>query len=400
MLRPLHNWSIAEQMTSSRFLFSNGVVLRSSDVPPITTFLESHPGAYTTTRTHNGASSLLFWERHVKRLAESIRILLESAPKLLFRPNNASLSLPLSLPVTSLMWESAVRALVDGSMKKVLPIVMNERNGGEELSVTVLVSGNSERLGRIGKVGEERLSEALDVHVYVWGYVPRAFSVRGNGARVAVAGRGRDVANAKYSDWVRLRKHLEKLRPPSVTELLLSNDGDQILEGCVTNFFAVCRKDKDEAEGNSSRDHGSACAFEVQTAPIRDSVLPGIIRQIVMEFPHLLTREVFEAFSYVHKSSAGKVCLSLGIPFREVAPSWSKHKIWEEAFITNSLRLLEHVETIQAPSSWESLNSKTWEEISWEEKRFEDGAGMITTIIQKGIMEKVILEGFPLGDAV
>lgn len=40
----------------------------------------------------------------------------------------------------------------------------------------------------------------------------------------------------------RLRKPLEKLRPFSVTELLLSNDGDQMLEGCVTNFFVVCRK--------------------------------------------------------------------------------------------------------------------------------------------------------------
>ncbi|PNX66713.1 class IV aminotransferase, partial [Trifolium pratense] len=40
----------------------------------------------------------------------------------------------------------------------------------------------------------------------------------------------------------RIRKTLEKLRPPSVTELLLSHDGNQILEGCVTNFFVVCRK--------------------------------------------------------------------------------------------------------------------------------------------------------------
>lgn len=40
----------------------------------------------------------------------------------------------------------------------------------------------------------------------------------------------------------RLRKPLEKLRPPFATELLLSNDGDRILEGCLTNFFVVCRK--------------------------------------------------------------------------------------------------------------------------------------------------------------
>ncbi|XP_059457242.1 uncharacterized protein LOC132187087 isoform X2 [Corylus avellana] len=363
-------------MTSSRFLFSNGVVLHSSDAPPLPTFLESHPGAYTTTRTHNSASCILFWERHVKRLAESIRILWNSTPQLLFKPNNATLSLP-PLPATSPTWESAVRALVNDPMNKVLPVAVNERSGEEEFSVTVLVSGNSERLCGIENVDEERACEALDACVYVGSYVPRLFGVRGNGARVAVVGHGRDVANAKYSDWVRIRKPLEKLRPPSVTELLLSNDGDRILEGCVTNFFVVCRKDNAEAKGNCLHDHNSTSAFEVQTAPIRDGVLPGIIRQIVIE-----------------------VCLSKGISFREVAPLWSQHDIWEEAFITNSLRLLEHVETIKVPSSWESLNSKTWEETSWEEKRFEEGPGMITAVIQKEIVKKAILEGFPLCNAV
>lgn len=40
----------------------------------------------------------------------------------------------------------------------------------------------------------------------------------------------------------RVRKGLEKLRAPSATELLLSNDGDRILEGSTTNFFVVCRR--------------------------------------------------------------------------------------------------------------------------------------------------------------
>lgn len=39
--------------------------------------------------------------------------------------------------------------------------------------------------------------------------------------------------------------------------------------------------------------------------------------------------------------------------------------------IAGSLRLLQHVETVQVPCSWESLNSKTWKEVKWEEKRFE-----------------------------
>ena len=36
---------------------------------------------------------------------------------------------------------------------------------------------------------------------------------------------------------------MEKMRPPGVTELLLTSDGDHhILEGAVTNFFVVCQQ--------------------------------------------------------------------------------------------------------------------------------------------------------------
>lgn len=124
-------------------------------------------------------------------------------------------------------------------------------------------------------------------------------------------------------------------------------------------------------------DYGSTSSFEVQTAPLSDGVLPGIIRQLVIE-----------------------VCLSMGIPLREVAPSWSKCELWEEAFITNSLRVMQHVETIQAPSSWEQLESNNWKEVSWEEKRFKEGPGMITAVIQKEIMEKASLEGFPMSNFI
>lgn len=92
---------------------------------------------------------------------------------------------------------------MNSPINKVLPVAVNERSGEEEFSVTVLVSGNSERLCGIENVDEERACEALDVCVSVGIYVPRVFGVRGNGARVAVVGHGRDVANAKYSDWVR-----------------------------------------------------------------------------------------------------------------------------------------------------------------------------------------------------
>ncbi|XP_038891446.1 uncharacterized protein LOC120080860 isoform X6 [Benincasa hispida] len=277
--------------------------------------------------------------------------------------------------VDSIPWEPAIRTLVDDSMRKVLPTALNERIEGEELTITVLLSVNLEYLGESdGVVDVERVEEALDVHVYVGSYVPHEFGVPENGANLAVVGRGRDIAAAKYSDWVRCRKSLEKLRPPSVTELLLSNNGDQILEGCVTNFFVVCRKDNNEAKETSVPDSKSTYSFELQTAPISDGVLTGVIRQLVIE-----------------------ACSSNGISFREVAPTWSSNEIWEEAFVTSSLRILEHVNTICIPSIWNLLNSKTWSEISWNKKSFKDAPGLISSIVQKDIMEKAVAEAFPIG---
>lgn len=39
--------------------------------------------------------------------------------------------------------------------------------------------------------------------------------------------------------------------------------------------------------------------------------------------------------------------------------------------IADSLTLLQHVETIRAPCSWESLKSRNFKEVTWEEKQFE-----------------------------
>ncbi|XP_038691905.1 uncharacterized protein LOC119990130 isoform X1 [Tripterygium wilfordii] len=355
-------------MASSRFLFSNGVLSHSSDIPDVRTFLESNPGAYTTTRTHNNASCLLFWERHLRRLANSARILCESNPPLLFKSGKSTHSLSL-LPS---VWESVIRTQVNESMREVLPVALGGRRYGEELAVTAHVSGDLMTFSENKTVDEENLSKALDVHVHIGAYVPPEFGVGGTGAHLAVVGRGRDVAAAKYSEWVRLRKPLEKLRPPSVTELLLSNDGDRILEGCLTNFFVVCPKDIDEIGGEYLHDYKGAHLFEVQTAPIGDGVLPGIIRQLVID-----------------------VCLSKGISVREVAPSWFEHEKWKEAFITNSLRLMQHVQKIQVPISWESIEQKTWQEIVWKEKHFKESPGKLITLIQKEIMDRADLEGYP-----
>ncbi|KAG4907117.1 hypothetical protein JHK86_055601 [Glycine max] len=181
--------------------------------------------------------------------------------------------------------------LVNDLMCNVLPIALKERNDCEELAITTLVSGNLEELNAHETVSEERVSKILDVHVHIETYVPPTFGIWGNGVHLAVVGYGRNVAAAKYSDWVswkfclqwRIRKPLEKLRAPSVRELLLSNDGDHILEGCVANFFVICCKERNSNDEKALCDYGKKYSFQVQTAPISDGVLPRTIRQLVLD---------------------------------------------------------------------------------------------------------------------
>ncbi|KAI3757056.1 hypothetical protein L6452_04589 [Arctium lappa] len=375
-------WKLCE-MSGSMFLFVNGVASPTS-APPVSKLLESYPGAYTTFRTHSNGLEFLFWERHLRRLATSARILFDSCPKLLFRSGINSNSVALH-QMKSLEWDSFIQSSVNDSMKKAIPCALKERRSETELAFTALMSGNLQKVVPEERVGEEDIQRIFDMRLHVSVYAPLVFGVRTNAAHLAVVGNGRQIANAKYSDWVRLRKPLEKLRPPSATELLLSNDGDQILEGCLTNFFVLCHKDNIEENSGAKEkkllksryDH----SVELQTAPISDGVLPGVVREVVIE-----------------------VCSGIGIPVREVAPSWSKRHLWEEAFITSmsldqsirgldSLRLLQHVETIRVPSSWNSLCSKTWKEVTWEEKRFEEGPGSITALIQEEVMKRANLEG-------
>lgn len=229
---------------------------------------------------------------------------------------------------------------------------------GEDMALTALVRAGGS-------------PEGLEVCVHLGVYVPPVFGDAG--ARLAVAGSGREAAAAKYAPWVRMRKSMEKMRPPGATELLLTNDGDRILEGSITNFFVVCLKE--EHQSNEPLSVQTVMnRFEVQTAPLSDGILPGIMRQIVIE-----------------------VCHDLGIPVREVSPSWSKRENWEEAFITSSLRLIQHVDTVQAPLLWEDIETKAWSDVSWVVKQFQ-GAGCITAQLQRKISERALTEEYDTRD--
>ncbi|KAF0934438.1 hypothetical protein E2562_025524 [Oryza meyeriana var. granulata] len=316
-------------------LVTNGTVSPQSP-PSAASFLDSTPGAYTTARA-SAAGRLLWWPRHLLRLADSARLLAR------FHPHFLGLAGPPRKPfedslvgIEPLVNRSVLVALQE--MRRTRPLLP-----GEDMALTALLRASP-------------AEEDLEVCVHLGVYVPQVFGEAR--ARLAVAGKGRDAAAAKYAPWARMRKSMEKMRPPGVTELLLTNDGDHILEGSITNFFVVCRKEEENQLNEPLSVQMMANKFEVQTAPLSDGILPGIIRQIVIE-----------------------VCHDIGVPFREVPPSWSKRELWEEAFVTSSLRLIQHVETVQAPLLWENTESKTWADVSWVVKQFQ-GAGSITTQIK------------------
>nr|GEV49519.1 D-aminoacid aminotransferase-like PLP-dependent enzymes superfamily protein [Tanacetum cinerariifolium] len=288
----------------------------------------------------------------VAPLAIFAQILFDTCPKLLFSPETNMTSASLQ-KIMYLNWESLIESFVNDSMTKAMSYALKERKSETELTFTALVSGNLRKLVPYEKAGEEDVRRVFSMHLHVSLYTPLAFGVRKNGAHLAVVGHGRDVANAKYLDWVRMRKPLEKLRPPSATELLLSNDGDHILEGCLTNFFVLCRKDNMEKDGKSAENMQKSkygYSLKLQTAPIGGGVLPGVVREVDID----------------------------------------------TLVVQDGLRLLQHVDTIRVPVSWNSLSSKTWKEVTWEAKEFKEGPGSITIVIQEEVAKRAKLEGHPI----
>eukprot|EP00249_Psilotum_nudum_P001812 c14510_g1_i1 orf=504-1262(-) len=237
---------------------------------------------------------------------------------------------------------------------------MEVRRDEEELVVTAYV-----KLQR----------EKLDAYVHISRFVSDRMGTIPASAHVAIMGPGRSFPNAKSSQWVSCRQALEQVRPPDVTEILLSNDGNALLEGTITNLFVVCSSESDlKGKGyNGEIDMEMPWkGLEIHTAPL-GGVLPGVIRQIILE-----------------------ICDEQGIPLREIEPLWSNYNLWKEAFLTNSVRLLQPVESIQAPIKWPSgWCSRHWQNIPWVYLHLE-GLGNVTQAVQQQVWQKALSESVPI----
>lgn len=90
-------------------------------------------GAYTTTRTLDGASSLLLWERHMARLSESLSLLHQASPHL----------------YPHLREGIDVKKLVLPSIAESLAKSIELRRAEEEINLTVLLCGSEKEQAQV-----------------------------------------------------------------------------------------------------------------------------------------------------------------------------------------------------------------------------------------------------------
>ncbi|GAQ78468.1 hypothetical protein KFL_000130510 [Klebsormidium nitens] len=401
---------------------------------------------YTTTRTYGGRCHLLFWGAHVERLAQSARVMQAAgkwegaednlAPEQLHRLIQPSLEVALrqatfhldsatthELSVTILLpGPSTSKRPADASPHKEQLSIAAQRIENSKLASQKRDSKRNEsasydldsvRIVRPDQQAASLTPDALSENdlakremrkgrgakiegevkacVYVSKYEAPTGGSMPQGTTVAVMGPGRQMPAAKDSSWAIDRRPLEAPKPPDVGEVLLSNDGEALLEGLLTNFFVVRRRtgganrassktdaetvlldaetspleqhmlsgdtprrdtegakkadDAKETEGagpvESGKD-GEGYAKKnrwnglvVQTAALEEGVLPGVIRRAVLS-----------------------LCEAWGVEISLEAPRLSDRSTWLEAFVTSSVRIVQPVVSVRWRQGWRPAESR------------------------------------------
>ncbi len=143
------------------------------------------------------------------------------------------------------------------------------------------------------------------------------------------------------------------------------------LEGIEVADSKDCHNYKERRESRNQQE-----GIEVQTAALKDRVLPGVIQQLVIE-----------------------VCRLEGIPILEVPPSWESRCSWREAFVTSSVRLVQPVRSIQKPMTWDlSRSSDAWKTCEWTYHSLDTLFRSVTQRIQSLVIEKATLESLQIDD--
>ena len=85
---------------------------------------------YATTRTTNNTSCLLLWERHLERLAQSIRLKSETVPDMF--PRNQ---------IKTPQFDKYLKSIIEPSLSKGLQRALEIRTSMDELTVMTFITG-------------------------------------------------------------------------------------------------------------------------------------------------------------------------------------------------------------------------------------------------------------------
>ncbi|KAK9909953.1 hypothetical protein WJX75_009988 [Coccomyxa subellipsoidea] len=251
-------------------LVVNGVLQQNSPATGAEVLKQFGRGPYTAFLARDKEFTISCWDLHCRRLAHSLRRILSS------------------LEGTC----NATSALNDADTAQ-------ER---QNLVVVLLPTKPQPPQAQTGKVA---LEDMVDVVVHM---VPVTQPLDGP-VSVAVSGPGREMPDAKDSQWARDRQVLEAQLPAGASEGLLCTADGAVLESFVSNFFVV-------REGNDGY-------REVQTAAPTEGLLEGIMRWQVLQ-----------------------ACKEVGLRVVTCAPLLKERVLWTEAFLTNSVCGIRPVERI------------------------------------------------------
>lgn len=167
------------------------------------------------------------------------------------------------------------------------------------------------------------------------------------------------------------RQPLEVQRPEAACEVLLCTRDGRLLEGLVTNLFVITDGDSrplppaaDPAAASGGYCSGSGGGSDstsgapvVWTAGTSDGVVWGTARARVLD-----------------------ACRRLGFMVREEAPSMHSRHAWQEAFLTNSLRLVQPLHTLSCGAA------NVWGHAPWE-LSLPHAQGPVTASLQRALLE-------------
>ena len=325
-------------------------------------------GAYTAARlgvtaTDDGTGQVLdlqhhipLWPKHSIRLVNSLAILFpEAVPRHLDREEAASFGAEV---------DAAVRANLSRALQSYNPAKGGKTETEEVTMVTIAVrprprlQSSSERDERDER--DDRPAP-LSVAVHLCSTPLNRMVPIDLLLRTCQRKQPRAKSCAWAADRLPLERDLKAAQEAgrdagaNFSEVLMAASDGRLLEGMRSSFFVVRALEAHERRGGGGAGETAATpGICLQTCPVSSGILPGIIRQLVIE----LARDK-------------EICTKV----EDLALSDSS--LWEEAFVTSGVKFLQPVRRIASrPSGGSSIRI---------EKEFHHASGPITTRIMEEI---------------